>query len=471
MSPRELVQYARENDINIIDYRYVDPLGAWQHYSTPIHVFGEDIFTDGVGFDGSSIRCFQPIEASDMLLIPDSTKTFIDPFSKIKTLCIICDIIDPVTKVPYSRDPRLVARRAVDFMKGSGVADTVYFGPEPEFHVFDEVFYSQDNHSSQHFVDCAEAVWNSGRTDKPGPGHKMPIKGGYAPVAPADTLQDFRGEVMAILADCGVITESHHHEVGAAGQCEIGLRFNPLLEMADNVMIYKYVVRNVAYQNGLTATFMPKPIYGDNGSGMHCHQSLWKNDQNLFFDEKGYAGLSQLALNYMAGLLEHAPALLAFCAPTTNSYRRLVPGYEAPINLVYSQRNRSACIRIPTFSQAPKAKRIEFRAPDASCNPYLAFSAQLMAGLDGIRRGLTPPDPVDKDVYHLPPDEAAKIRKTPGSLEETLLALEKDNEFLISGGVFTPDLLSEYIAFKRQNEILELSLRPHPYEFQMYYSS
>jgi len=470
MSPREAVQFARENEIDIVDFRYIDPLGTMQHYAMPVHMFAEATFDEGVGFDGSSIRCFQPIEASDMLLKPDPDTAFIDPFSEFKTMCIYCDIVDPITQAPYSRSPRLVAKKAVDYMKASGIADVCYFGPEAEFHVFDEVRFEQDTHSSMHFVDCFEGIWNSGRTDRPAPGHKMQIKGGYAPVPPNDTLQDFRGEVMAKCSSCGVITESHHHEVGAAGQCEIGLRFQPLLKMADDLMTYKYVVKMVAYNAGMTATFMPKPIYGDNGSGMHCHQSLWKNDQNLFYDEKGYAGLSEMALSYIAGLLEHAPALLAFCAPITNSYRRLVPGYEAPINLVYSKRNRSACIRIPTFSESPKAKRMEFRAPDPSCNPYLAFACQLMAGLDGIRRGLTPPDPVEKDVYHLPPAEAALIKKTPGSLEEALVALEQDNEFLTAGGVFTPDLLEEYISYKRSEEILQLSLRPHPYEFMMYYS-
>jgi glutamine synthetase len=470
LSPRELIQFARDNDVKIIDYRYVDPFGSWHHYSVPIHMFQERWFDEGIGFDGSSIRCFKSIEESDMLMIPDPGTTFIDPFSEIKTLAIVCDIIDPITREPYERSPRLVARKAVEYLKGTGIADTAFFGPELEFHVFDEVRFDQDTHSSMHFVDCAEGIWNSPRTDKPAPGHKLHIRGGYAPVPPMDTLHDFRAQVMATLAECGVTTDSHHHEVGAAGQCEIGLRYKPLLEMADDVMVYKYVVRNVAYRKKLTATFMPKPIYGDNGSGMHCHQSLWKNDQNLFYDERGYAGMSEMALNYIGGLLEHAPALLAFCAPTTNSYRRLVPGYEAPINLVYSRRNRSACIRIPTFSEAPELKRLEFRAPDPSCNPYFAFAAQLMAGLDGIRRGLVPPDPIEKDVYHLPPEEAARIRKTPGSLDDALTAMQQDNEFLITGGVFTPELLTEYVDYKRKNECLELSLRPHPYEFWMYYS-
>ncbi|MEP0767355.1 MAG: type I glutamate--ammonia ligase [Fimbriimonadia bacterium] len=469
MSPREVVQYARDNDIEIVDYRYTDPIGSWHHYSMPVNMFSEASFEEGIGFDGSSIRCFKTIEQSDMLLIPDPDVHFIDPFSKYKTLVIVCDIIDPETRRPYDRSPRLVARNAVEYMRQTGIADTVFFGPELEFHVFDEVRFDQNNHSSMHFVDCAEGIWNSGRVDKPAPGHKMQVRGGYTPVPPNDTLQDLRGEMIATLRDVGVEMESHHHEVGAAGQCELGLRFAQMLRQADQVMIYKYVIKNVAFRNGFTATFMPKPIYGDNGSGMHCHQSLWKNEQNLMYDEHGYAGLSKLALHYIGGLLEHAPSILAFAAPTTNSYRRLVPGYEAPINLVYSKRNRSACIRIPTFNPAPHAKRLEFRAPDPSCNPYLAFAAQLMAGLDGIRREIVPPDPIEKDVYHLSPEEDAKVRKTPGSLADALTALERDNEYLTTGGVFSTDLLQEYIRYKREEEVLQLSLRPHPYEFMMYY--
>jgi glutamine synthetase len=468
---RDVLQMIRDNNIQIVDTRFTDLFGGWQHYSLPASRLSEDMFEDGLGFDGSSIKGFQVINESDMLMIPDPTTAFIDPNLKIPTLAIICDIIDPLTRQPYSRDPRYVARKAEAWLKTTGIADTSYFGPEAEFFLFSDVRYNQTANSGYYFLDSPEATWNVGR-DEPGGnmGYKIRHKEGYFPVPPMDTLQDIRSEMILQMMACGVEIELHHHEVATAGQCEIDMRFQSLTKMADHLQIYKYVVRNVARAHGYSATFMPKPLFGDNGSGMHCHQSLWKDGEPLFFDEAGYALLSETARHYVGGILTHAPALLAICAPTTNSYRRLVPGFEAPINLVYSQRNRSAAIRIPTYSSSPKSRRIEFRAPDAMANPYLAFAAMMMAGVDGIQNRIEPPAPLDADIYELSAEEKAEIRGTPGSLTESLDALESDYDFLLKGGVFTEDLISGYIDFKRAQTV-QLAIRPHPYEFFLYFDA
>ncbi|MCC6730290.1 MAG: type I glutamate--ammonia ligase [Chthonomonadales bacterium] len=469
MTPREVIDLATEREARVVDVRFVDLPGAWQHFSMPAHVLTEETFEDGIGFDGSSIRGFQKINESDMLLIPDPNTAFMDPFTDAATLNIICDVEDPITRERYSRDPRNVAKKAEAYLKSTGLADVAFFGPEAEFYVLNDVRFDTTPHSGYYFLDSDEGIWNSGRDEKPNLGYKIRLKGGYFPVPPADSLQDLRTEMMLTLIECGVDCEVQHHEVGTAGQSELDIKFGPLLETADKLMKYKYIIKNTAMQNGYTVTFMPKPLFQDNGSGMHCHQSLWKGGQNIFFDERGYAGLSEAAIYYIGGILRHAPAILAFAAPSTNSYRRLVPGYEAPINLIYSQRNRSACVRIPMYSKSPRAKRIEFRAPDPSCNPYLAFPAMLMAGLDGIENKIAPPDPIDRDLYEMEPEERHGIKVTPGSLSESLDALEADHEFLLKGGVFTTDLISEYIGYKRLNEVDGVALRPHPYEFSLYY--
>jgi glutamine synthetase len=458
----------KEKGLKMVDLRFIDPFGVWQHFSVSTKEFSEDVFEDGIGFDGSSIRGFQTINESDMILIPDPSATFIDPILEVPTLVLVCDIYDPITRQPYTKDPRYVARKAEAYLKQTGIADLSYFGPEAEFFLFNDVRYGGGTNSSFYFVDSAEAWWNSGK-ELGNLGGQIPPKRGYFPVPPADTLQDVRSKMVLALEAVGIEVEVHHHEVGTAGQSEIDMRFDTLTRMADKLITYKYIIKNVARQNGLSATFMPKPLFEDNGSGMHTHQSLWKNGETIMFDEAGYAGLSEVARYYIGGLLKHAPALLAFAAPTTNSYRRLVPGYEAPINLVYSQRNRSAICRIPMYSGSPKAKRIEFRAPDPSCNPYLCFAALLMAGLDGVQNKIDPGAPIDKDLYDLPPDEAAEITNTPGSLTEVLDALEKDHEFLLKGDVFTADLIEAYVAYKREAEIDPVRLRPHPHEFYLYF--
>src|SRR5438128_1385890 len=440
-----------------------------QHFSAPAHELTEQGFTEGYGFDGSSIRGFQEIQESDMLLMPDPSTAYVDPFRQHKTLNLNCFVRDPVTGESYTRDPRYVAQKAEDYLGSTGIADTAYFGPEAEFYIFNDVRFSQDQHSAFYSVDSIEGIWNSGREEVPNLGFKPRYKEGYFPVPPMDHFQDIRSEMILTLERLGVEIEVQHHEVGTAGQAEIDMRFDTLLTMADKLMLYKYVVKNVARAHNLSATFMPKPIYQDNGSGMHCHQSLWKGGEPLFFDETGYAGLSDMARWYIGGLLKHAPSLLAFTNPTVNSYKRLVPGYEAPVNLVYSQRNRSAAVRIPLYSKSPKAKRIEFRCPDPSCNPYLAFSALLMAGLDGIQNRIEPPAPLDRDLYDLPPEELAKVPQVPGSLPEVLDALETDHEYLLAGGVFTPDVIETWIEYKRENEVDALRLRPHPWEFYLYY--
>jgi len=456
-------------EVKIVDLRFTDLPGTWQHFSIPARELTEELFEDGIGFDGSSIRGFQEIHESDMLLMLDPTTAFVDQVLEVPTLVVICDVYDPVTRQPYTRDPRYVARKAEAYLKQTGIAETSYWGPEAEFFLFNDVRYGDSTNSSFYYIDSVEGWWKSGEDLKPNLGAQIQPKRGYFPVPPADTQQDVRSKIVLALEAVGVQVEVHHHEVATAGQAEIDMRFGPLARMADNLMIYKYIVKNVARKNGLTATFMPKPLFGDNGSGMHVHQSLWKAEKNIFFDEAGYAQISETARYYIGGLLRHASALLALVAPTTNSYRRLVPGFEAPVNLAYSQRNRSAICRIPVYSTSPKAKRIEFRAPDPSCNPYLAFAAQLMAGLDGIQNRIDPGEPMDKDLYALPPEEARLVKQVPGSLGEVLDALEKDHEFLLKGDVFTEDLLEAYIAYKRQVELDPVRIRPHPYEFTLYY--
>jgi glutamine synthetase len=472
MTPKDVLALAQESGSRVVDVKFCDLLGSWQHFSLPISALTEDLFAEGLGFDGSSIRGFQKINESDMLLFPDPDTAIVDPFMEVPTLSLVCDIVDPTNGKPYSRDPRHVAKKAEQFLKDSGVADVAYFGAEAEFYIFDEVRYDYRANTSYHLVDSGEGAWNSGRKEEPNLGYKIPYKGGYFPVSPSDKFQDLRTEMMLTMIEAGLNVEVQHHEVGTAGQAEIDLKFDSLLSHADDMMLYKYIVRNVAHQNGYTATFMPKPLFQDNGSGMHTHVSFWKDGQTLMFDENGYAQLSELSIHYIGGILKHAPALLAFCAPTTNSYRRLVPGYEAPIYLAYSNRNRSACCRIPAYSNSPKAKRVEFRAPDPSANPYLAFSAILMAGLDGIRNKIMPPAPVDEDIYEMSPYEFDEkgIRQAPGSLSEALSALEQDHQFLLEGGVFTRDLIETYIAYKQDNEVDQIALRPHPYEFHLYYA-
>jgi len=468
-SAAEVVRLAADEGIEMVDLRFCDLPGLMQHFSIPVHGLTEDAFDEGYGFDGSSIRGFQEIQESDMILLPDPATAVVDEFRQHKTLNLNCFVHDPVTGESYSRDPRYVALKAERHLKATGIADTVYVGPEAEFFIFDDVRFSQDEHSAFYQVDSVEGIWNSARDEHPNLGYKPRYKEGYFPVPPMDHFQDMRSEMCLAMERHGIKIEVQHHEVGTAGQAEIDMRFDTLLSMADKLMLYKYIVKSVAFNAGCTATFMPKPLFQDNGSGMHVHQSLWNGNQPLFYSETGYGGLSDIGRWYVGGLLAHARAILAFAAPTTNSYRRLVPGYEAPVNLVYSQRNRSAACRIPLYSKSPKAKRIEFRCPDPSCNPYLAFSAMLMAGLDGVIKHTEPPAPVDKDLFELPAEELAKIGQVPSSLDEALTALEEDQAFLTEGGVFTDDLIETWIDFKRSNEIDAVRLRPHPWEFMLYY--
>jgi glutamine synthetase len=468
-TPADVRKQVKEAGAQIVDLMFVDLPGVWQHFSIPAKDLNDDLFDDGIGFDGSSIRGFQQIHESDMLLVADAETATVDPVLEVPTLKLICNVLDPLERQPYSRDPRHVARKAEQYLKSSKIADISYWGPELEFYIFDEVRYDQAAQHGFYFIDSEEGVWNTGRQEGPNLGYKLRHKEGYFPAPPADKLQDIRSEIILKLMGVGIDVEVHHHEVGTAGQGEIDMRYTTLTRMADNVMYYKYIIRNVAKKHGKTATFMPKPIFGDNGSGMHCHQSLWKGKTNLFYDEKGYGQVSQMAKHYIGGLLKHAPALLALCAPTTNSYRRLVPGYEAPVNLCYSQRNRSASVRIPVYSKSPAAKRLEFRCPDPSANPYLCLAAQLMAGLDGIQNKIDPGQPIDKDLYELEPHEAARVKSTPGSLGEVLDALEKDHAWLLKGDVFTPDLIETWIKYKREKELAPVNLRPVPYEFFLYF--
>jgi glutamine synthetase len=466
----EVLKFLADEDVKFVDVRFCDLPGVMQHFNVPAVSVGADFFTDGQMFDGSSIRGFQAIHESDMKLIPDLATAYLDPFRAEKTLNINMSIVDPYTDEPYSRDPRQVAAKAEAYLKSTGIADTAFFAPEAEFYIFDDVRFETKQNAGYYYIDSIEGAWNTGRVEEGGNrGHKTPYKGGYFPVPPVDHFADLRDQIVLALDNLGLQVERSHHEVGTAGQAEINYRFDTLAKSADKVMLFKYVVKSVVHDAGKTATFMPKPLFGDNGSGMHCHQSLWKDGEPLFFDESGYGGLSDTARWYIGGLLKHAPSLLAFTNPTVNSYHRLVPGYEAPVNLVYSARNRSACVRIPVTGSNPKAKRIEFRVPDPSSNPYLAFSAMLMAGLDGIRNRIEPPDPIDKDLYELPPEEHASIQQVPGSLGEVLDALEADSEYLTEGNVFAPDLIETWIDFKRTQEIDPIRLRPHPHEFELYY--
>ena len=468
-TPAEVMEMLSEG-VEFIDLRFADLPGQVQHFTIPAGQLDLDSFEEGFGFDGSSIRGFQEIQESDMILKPDPETALIDPFMERKTLVLYCFVHDPISHEPYNRDPRYVAKKAEQYLLGTGLADTSFWGPEAEFYIFDSARFDQNQFSAFYEVDSVEGAWNTGaEEDGKNLAYKPRYKEGYFPVPPTDHFQDLRSEMSAVLAEAGIEVEVHHHEVGTAGQAEIDIRYTTLLRQADNVTLFKYIVKNVAWQYGKTVTFMPKPIFEDNGSGMHCHQSLWKDGVPLFYDETGYAGLSDMARWYIGGLLKHARAVLAFAAPTTNSYRRLVPGYEAPVNLVYSQRNRSAAVRIPLYSQKPALKRLEFRCPDPAANPYLAFSAMLMAGLDGIENKIEPPPPVDKDIYDLPPEELKNLPSVPGSLEEALDALEADHDFLLKGDVFTPDLIEAWLSYKRVSEVDALRLRPHPYEFYLYY--
>jgi glutamine synthetase len=467
MSPQEVLEFARKNEAKMVDLRFTDIPSLQHHISYPISQLTEDSFEDGFGIDGSSIRGWAAINESDMLLIPDPATAIMDPFMDTPTMVMLGNVKDPITRQNYERDPRWIAQKAELFMKNSGIGDTAFFGAEAEFFVFDNIRFDQNAHSGFYFIDAEEGRWNSGREEN-NLGYRPRTKEGYFPVPPTDHYQDLRTEMVRTMERCGLIIECHHHEVGGAGQCEIDQKFDTLVKTADNMMLYKYIVRNVANQYGKSATFMPKPIFGDNGSGMHTHQSIWKNGKPLFAGD-GYAGISQMALHYIGGLLRHARALSAIIAPTTNSYKRLVPGYEAPVNLAYSRRNRSAACRIPMYSASPNAKRVEFRPPDPSCNPYLAFAAMLMAGLDGIANRIEPGEPLDKDIYDLSPEEMKSVPSMPASLDEALDCLRDDHEFLLKGDVFTEELIETFIEYKRKYEAEAVRLRPHPYEFQLYY--
>ena len=469
-TPADVMKMAADAGVQIVDFRFVDLFGTWQHTSKSIRDVDEDIFEDGVGFDGSSIRGFQAINESDMLMMPDPDSARLDPYTAVPTLYLVCDIYDPISRARYSRDARGVSQRAEAYLKETGLGDTAYFGPEPEFFVFDSVRYDSTNNSSYHEVDSVEGFWNTGADEGPNLGYKIRPKSGYYPVPPHDTLMDLRTEMVLTMESLGIPIEIHHHEVGTAGQCEIDMRFDSLTSIGDKVQTYKYVVRNTAKKHGKVATFMPKPVFADNGSGMHVHQSIWKDGKNMMFDPSDeYAGLSDFAKHYIGGLLKHGPALLALAAPTVNSYRRLVPGFEAPVNLVYAQRNRSAAVRIPMYSKSERSKRIEFRCPDTAANPYLCFAALLMAGLDGVKNNIDPGLPADFDLFEASEDELARIKSTPGSLEDVLKALEQDHAFLLEGGVFTQDLIDAWIDWKRANEIAPINLRPTPYEFYLYF--
>lgn len=470
MNADEVIEKVKHDGIEVVDLKFGDFPGTWQHFSIPASEITPEIFSEGLGFDGSSIRGWQAIHTSDMLVLPDPQTAILDPFSSALTLSMICDIVDPITREKYSRDPRHIAQKAENYLRSTGIGDTAYFGPEAEFFILDGVSYDQNAHEGYYFIESQEGIWNSGSVDGPNLGYKPRHKEGYFPVPPTDSLQDIRNEMVREMEHAGILVEKHHHEVATAGQAEIDLRYDALVSMADKMMLYKYITKNVALRNGKTVTFMPKPLFGDNGSGMHTHQSIWKDGKPLFAGDK-YAGISQECLYYIGGILRHAPALCAFVAPTTNSYKRLVPGFEAPVNLAYSSRNRSAGVRIPVYSASPAAKRIEVRFPDPSCNPYLAFAAMLMAGLDGIQNQIDPGDPLDKNIYELPPEELANVPSCPASLEEALDALEADNAFLRAGDVFTEDVIETWLDYKRTRECDPIRLRPHPYEFALYFDA
>jgi len=465
---KDVLEFIKKESVEMVDLRFMDFPGLWQHFSVPPREIDEDVFENGIGFDASSMRGWKAINESDMIVKPVASTAFVDPFFAAKTLVMICNICDPVTGEDYTRDPRNIARKAEKYLQGSGIADVAYFGPEAEFFIFDDIRFDQNEHEGYYFIDSIEGRWNSGRVENPNLGYKPRYKEGYFPVPPTDSQQDIRTEMVLTLEKIGVVIECQHHEVATGGQAEIDMRFGPLVEMADNLLKYKYVIKNVAKKHGKTVTFMPKPLFNDNGTGMHVHLSLWKGDTNLFAGD-GYAGLSEIGMYAIGGILKHAPSLLAFTSPTTNSYKRLVPGFEAPVNLAYSRRNRSAAVRIPVYHTSPKAKRIEFRCPDPSCNPYLAFSAMLMAALDGIENKIDPGEPLDKDIYDLPPEELAKVPHTPGSLREALMALEADHDYLLRGDVFTQDVIETWISYKMENEVQAVDLRPHPWEFALYY--
>ncbi|MCE9563502.1 MAG: type I glutamate--ammonia ligase [Planctomycetes bacterium] len=468
-TPREVLAFLREREVKAIDFRFMDFPGLWKHFTVPAEVLDELVFEDGIGFDGSSIRGWMPINESDMLLVPQPDTLFIDPFCKDVTLAMICNIQDPLTKEDYSKDPRNVARKAVNYMKSTGIADSAMFGPSLEFFVFDDVKFDQTSHSAFYYVDSGEGAWNTGRDEKPNLGYKVPNRQGYFPCPPTDAVHDLRSEMMLAMMQCGMTVESHHHQKASGGQCAINIRYDELVAMADNVLKYKYVVKNVARKNGKTATFMPKPLFEDYGSGMHVHVSLWKHGANLFSGSGYYAGLSETAMFALGGLLKHGAALCAITNPTTNSYKRLVPGFEAPVNLAYSQRNRSAAVRIPVYSSRAKSKRLEYRVPDGAANPYLAFSAMLMAMIDGIRNKIHPGPPLDKDIYDMPPEELKDLPRVPQTLDDALTALEKDHEFLLQGSVFTEDVIETWIDYKRKSEVAAVRVRPHPYEFALYF--
>jgi len=471
-TPENIRELIRKHNIKIVDLKFNDLPGIWQHFSIPVEELEAGaVWEDGVGFDGSSIRGFQKIQESDMNLFLDASTAVLDPACQIPTLSVICDIYDPISKEAYSRDPRYIAKKAEAHLKSTGVADTSYWGPELEFFIFDDIRFDSTENSSYYYIDSIEGEWNTGRDEKPNLGYKPRYKEGYFPVPPHDSYQDLRSEMIIKMAEIGIPVEKQHHEVATAGQAEIDFRYGTLVQTADRVMYYKYIVKNVARAHGKVATFMPKPLFGDNGSGMHTHQSLFKGGDTLMYDKNGYAGTSDLCRWYIGGLLKHAAAILAFAAPTTNSYKRLVPGYEAPVNLVYSARNRSAACRIPMYTDHPKAKRIEFRPPDPSCNAYLAFSAMLMAGLDGVQNKIEPDNPpLDKNTYELSAREARRMKTVPGTLAEALDALERDKAFLLKGDVFTPDVIETWLEYKRE-EMPKVRLRPHPYEFHLYFDA
>ncbi len=468
MTPKGVVELAKKNKAVMVDFKFMDYPGLWQHFSVPVDELTEAIFEEGLGFDGSSIRGWQSIHTSDMLVVPDPETVVMDPFTKYPTLSLICNIVDPITKERYTRDPRNIAQKAEAYLKSTGIGDTCYMGPEAEFFIFDDIRFDQNSHSGYYFLDSVEGIWNSGKDEQPNLGYKPRHKEGYFPVPPIDSQEDIRSEMVEEMQKVGIYIERQHHEVATAGQAEIDMRFNSLVKVADELMYFKYIIKNVAKRHGKTATFMPKPLFGDNGSGMHTHQSIWKGGKPLFAGDK-YAGLSQMALWYIGGILKHAKKIAAFTNPTTNSYKRLTPGFEAPVNLAYSSRNRSASIRIPMYSPNPKAKRVEVRFPDPSCNPYLAFAAMLMAGLDGIENKIDPGQPLDKDIYDMAPEELASVPSMPGSLDEALNNLEADHGFLLKGDVFTKDAIEMWLSYKRSKEVDALRLRPHPYEFFLYY--
>ncbi|MHC4469398.1 MAG: type I glutamate--ammonia ligase [Planctomycetota bacterium] len=468
MTPSEVLALCREKNVQVVDLRFMDFPGLWQHFSVPISVLSEDSFEDGFGFDGSSMRGWKSISESDMIVVPEPETAMIDPFMQATTLVMICNVLDPITREDYVKDPRNVAKKAENYMRSTGLADTAYFGPECEFFIFDDIRFDQTTNAGYYFIDSKEGRWNTGREENPNLGYKPRMKEGYFPVPPTDSQQDIRSEMMLALIDAGIPIEAQHHEVATGGQAEIDMRFDSLVRMADKVLLYKYIVKNVARKHEKTVTFMPKPLCDDNGTGMHTHVSLWKGGEPLFAGD-GYSGLSEMALHAIGGILQHAPALVALTNPTTNSYKRLVPGFEAPVRLAYSSRNRSAAVRIPVYSESPAAKRVEFRCPDPSCNPYLAFSAILMAALDGIQNRVHPGEALDKDIYDLPPEELMGVPETPGSLELALDSLEQDHEFLLRGDVFTDEVIHTWIEYKRKNEVDEVRCRPHPYEFALYY--